>query len=157
MIIKMIIRSSQDEQPAYFYTKLLGWGFFSQNTTIKIYLFLPEHYDKNHTERLKCNSCLSFQIFTFCCFLSAQKLMIKQVFLLKGWLEKPLTSVEVFLCPAKCLLGFNSKSLKYSIKNNVNFFSSLLFLHPYQVWSVMYWNVQSNSNLEFPQACPHVR
>lgn len=84
MIMKMIIRSSQDEQPAYFYTKLLGWVFFSQNTTIKIYLFLPEHYDKNHTERLKCNSCLSFQIFTFCCFLSAQKLMIKQVFLLKG-------------------------------------------------------------------------
>lgn len=28
MIIKMIIRSSQDEQPAYFYTKLLGFFFF---------------------------------------------------------------------------------------------------------------------------------
>lgn len=145
MIIKMIIRSSQDEQPAYFYTKLLGWVFFS-NTTIKIYLFLPEHYDKNHTERLKCNSCLSFQIFTFCCFLSAQKLMIKQVFLLKGWLEKPLTSVEVFLCPAKCLLGFNSKSLKYSIKNNVNFFHLFCFFIPTKcgLWCIeMYSPIQT--------------
>lgn len=50
MIIKMIIRSSQDEQPAYFYTKLLGFFFFFhriqqsificfyQSTTIKITL-----------------------------------------------------------------------------------------------------------------------